>query len=71
MYTNVSISKTIPVTGICSMDNETKEINVTYKKYHPLGETNAFAIVTGIDCMYADGSCTAEQCPIAYSRVYW
>lgn len=68
---NVTVTETVPVTGICPADNKHKEISVTCRRYQPLGETKAYAIVTGINCPFADNGCTIEQCPIAYSRVYW
>jgi len=71
MSTNITIKETIPVRGICPMDGRPTEIDVTYRKHHPLGSECAYAIVTGIDCDEADKGCPAEQCPIAYSRTYW
>lgn len=67
---NISVSETVPVRGSCPETNETGTIYVTYQKIQPLGSDKAYARVTGIDCPNAD-SCTAEQCPIAYKRVYW
>lgn len=71
MSTHISIKETIPMTGICPVTNQFTEIDVTYKKYHPLGSECAYAIVIGIDCDEADNGCSIEQCPIAYSRVHW
>ncbi len=71
MNVNITIKETIPVRGTCPMNGQSAEINVTYRKYHPLGSQYAYAIVTGIDCDEADNGCPVEQCPIAYSRVYW
>ena len=71
MSTHITIKETIPVRGICPMNGQSIEIDVTYKKYHPLGSKCAYAIVTGIDCDVVDKRCPVEQCPIAYSRVYW
>ncbi len=53
------------------MDDQSTEIDVTYTKYHPLGSDYAYAIVTNIDCDEVDNGCPVDQCPIAYSRVYW
>lgn len=71
MSTRITIKETIPVRGICPMNGQCTEIDVTYRKYHPLGSEYAYAIVTGIDCDEVDKECPVEQCPIAYSRVYW
>ncbi|MCD7818867.1 MAG: hypothetical protein LUH07_07425 [Lachnospiraceae bacterium] len=71
MSTSITISETIPVSGTCPMDNQYTEIDVTYRKYNPLGSECAYAIVTGIDCDKAGEECAAEKCPIAHSRVYW
>ena len=67
---NISVSKTVPVRGLCPETNEIGTIDVTYKRYQPLGDDEVYAIVTGIDCPNAD-SCTTERCPIAFSRQYW
>ena len=71
MSANITIKETIPVRGICPMNNQSVELDVTYRKYHPLGSECAYAIVTGIDCDDVDNGCPVDQCPIAYSRTYW
>lgn len=71
MSANITIKETIPVRGICPMNNQSVEIDVAYRKYHPLGSECAYAIVTGIDCDDVDNGCPVDQCPIAYSRTYW
>jgi len=71
MGMHITIKETVPVKGTCPMDNEITEIDVTYEKYHPLGHECAYAIVTNINCDNAENGCPVEQCPIAYSRVYW
>lgn len=71
MGTRITIKETIPVRGICPMNGQTAEIDVTYQKYQPLGSEDSYAIVTSIDCDEVDNGCPVEQCPIAYSRTYW
>lgn len=64
------IKETVSITGICPINNENTEIRATYRKYQPLGAERAYAIVLGIQCPLSN-NCSIEQCPIAYSRVYW
>ncbi len=71
MSPHITVKETIPVRGTCPMDGQTTEIDVTYQKYHPLGSQCTYAVVTGIDCDEIDNGCPVDQCPIAYSRVYW
>ena len=68
---NITVKETVPMTGTCPMTNQFAKINVTYRKYQPLGSEHTYAIVTGIDCAEADNECSVKQCPIAYSRLYW
>lgn len=70
MNTHIT-KKTIPVRGICPIDGQSAEIDVTYGKYQPLGSTCAYAVVINIDCGKADKGCPIEECPIAYSHTYW
>lgn len=71
MGTSVFIKETIPVTGTCPVNGEITEIDVTYRKNHPIGSEYVYAIVLNIDHSEADNECTVEECFIAYSRVYW
>lgn len=58
MSASVSIAETIPVTGTCPINGEITEIDVKYRKYHPMGSEHAYAIVPNIDCPEADNGCT-------------
>ncbi len=71
MSTSITINKTVSVGGTCPMDGQTAKIDVTYQKYQPVGSECAYAIVTKNYCDKVNNGCPVEQCPIAYSRIYW